>query len=128
MNALEIPAKVASPYIKLIPEGILEIKGKSFDDDVISLYTLLNEKLKEFGESGKDSLNANIYLKYFNTASSKCLFDMIQELKKLQEEKGVQVNMVWNYIEGDDDMKEEIEEFRDESGFDFDIAPEMNFL
>lgn len=128
MNTLEIPAKVASPYIKLTPEGILEIKGKSFDDDVVSLYALLNHKLKEFGESGKDTLDANIYLKYFNTASSKCLFDMIHEMKKLQEEKGVQVNMVWNYIEGDDDMREEIEEFRDETGFDFEIAPEMNFL
>lgn len=128
MNTLEIPAKVASPYIKLTPAGQLEIKGKSFDDDVVPLYNLLNEKIQEFGKSGKDSLNVDIYLKYFNTASSKCLFDLILEFRKLQEEKGVKVSMVWYYIEGDDDMKEEIEEFREESGFNFEIAPEQNFL
>lgn len=128
MNTLEIPAKVASPYIKLTAAGQLEIKGKSFDDDVVLLYALLNEKIQEFGKSGKDSLNVDIYLKYFNTASSKCLFDLILELRKLQEEKGVKVSMEWFYIEGDDDMKEEIEEFREESGFDFKIAPEQNFL
>lgn len=128
MNTLEIPAKIASPYIKLTPEGQLEIKGKSFDDDVASLYTILNQKIQEYGASGKDSLDVNIYLKYFNTASSKCLFDLLHEIRKLQDKKGVKVSMVWNYIEGDDDMKEEIEEFREETGLDFEISPEQNFL
>lgn len=128
MNTLEIPAKIASPYIKLTPKGQLEIKGKSFDDDVVSLYTILNQKIQEYGASGKDSLDVNIYLKYFNTASSKCLFDLLHEIRKLQDEKGVKVSMEWNYIEGDDDMKEEIEEFREETGLDFEISPEQNFL
>lgn len=128
MNTLEIPAKVASPYIKLTPGGQLEIKGKSFDDEVVSLYAILNQKIQEYGASGKDSLDVNIYLKYFNTASSKCLFDLLHEIRKLQDKKGVKVSMVWNYIEGDDDMKEEIEEFREETGLDFEISPEQNFL
>lgn len=128
MNTLEIPAKDASPYIKLTPNGQLEIKGKSYDEDVIALYQLLQQKLQEFGNSGKNLLDVNIYLKYFNTASSKCLFDLTTDIKNLQEEKGITVNMVWNYIEGDDDMREEIEEFKEEIEFDFSIVPEQNFL
>lgn len=127
MNTLEIPTKEASPYIKLTPQGLLEIKGKSYDDDVVSLYTILRQKLQEFGNSGNNALTVNIYLKYFNTASSKCLFDLITDVKKLQEEKGVQVSMEWNYIEGDDDMKDEIEDLKEEVDFEFQITPEADF-
>lgn len=41
MSALEIPAKKASPYVKFDPKGKLEIKGKSYDDDVVPLYGLV---------------------------------------------------------------------------------------
>lgn len=127
MNALEIPAKEASPFIKFDPNGKLEIKGKSFDDDVVPLYRLVLQKVKEFEASGKKNLEVNIYLKYFNTASSKCLFDLISALKELHEEKGVNVKMEWNYIEGDESMKEEIEEFHEEIDFDFQILPEKDY-
>lgn len=128
MNALEIPAKDASPYVKFDPNGRLEIKGKSYDEDVISLYAILAKKIQEFGDSGQDHLDVNIYLKYFNTASSKCLFDLVSSIKELQEDKGIQVNMEWNYIEGDESMKEEIEEFREDIDFDFKVVPEKDFL
>ena len=127
MNALEIPAKDASPYIKFDPKGKIEIKGKSYDEDVISLYALLQKKVKEFAESDQEMLEVNIYLKYFNTASSKCLFDFVTALKEMHEEKGKNVQMEWNYIEGDDSMQEEIEEFKDEIDFDFQIRPEKDF-
>lgn len=128
MNALEIPAKDASPYIKFDPQGKLEIKGKSYDDDVVSLYAILMKKIQEFAVSGKDSLEVNFYLKYFNTASSKCLYDLVTAIKGLQEEKGVKVKMEWNYIEGDESMKEEIEEFKEDIDFDFQVLPEKNFI
>lgn len=128
MNALEIPAKDASPYIKFDPQGKLEIKGKSYDDDVVSMYAILMKKIQEFATSGKDKLEVNIYLKYFNTASSKCLYDLVTAIKELQEENGVKVKMEWNYIEGDESMKEEIEEFKEDIDFDFQVLPEKNFL
>lgn len=125
---LEIPAKDASPFIRFDPYGKLEIKGKSFDEDVISLYSVLMKKIQEFAASGKKSLEVNIYLKYFNTTSSKCLFDLVTAIKGLQEKVGVKVKMEWNYIEGDDSMKEEIEEFKNEFEFDFLVLPEKDFL
>ena len=128
MNSLEIPAKGASPYIKFDPDGKLEIKGRSFDEDVIALYNMVNQKVQEFGESGKDFLDVNIYLKYFNTASSKCLFNLVTAIKEINEEKGVEVKMVWNFIEGDESMQEELEEMREDTEFDFDILPEKDFL
>ena len=128
MNSLEIPAKGASPYIKFDPNGKIEIKGRSFDEDVISLYNMLNQKVQEFGESGKNFLDVNIYLKYFNTASSKCLFNLVTAIKEINEDKGVEVKMVWNFIEGDESMQEELEELREDTEFDFEILPEKDFL
>lgn len=128
MNALEIPAQEASPFVKFDPNGKLEIKGKSYDEDVISIYKLITNKLHEFSASGASSLKVNIYLKYFNTASSKCLFDLITTLKEMQEDRGIEVSLEWNYIEGDESMKEEIEEFRDDTEMDFDILPEKDFF
>ncbi len=128
MNQLEIPGKGASPYVKFDPEGVLEIRGKSYDEDVVTLYNILIQKVKDFGDSGKDFLSVYIYLKYFNTASSKCLFNLITALKEINEEKGVEVKMVWNFIEGDDAMEEELEEMREDTEFHFEIVPEKDFL
>lgn len=127
MNALEIPAQEASPFIKFDPNGILEIKGKSYDEDVIPLYKLLHNKVQEFATTNTKDLSVKIYLKYFNTASSKCLFDLLLALKDLQDEQGVNISMEWNYIEGDDSMKEELEELREEVELDFQILPEKDF-
>lgn len=128
MTPLEIPAKSASPYIKFDPDGKLEIKGRSFDEDVISLYNILIQKVQDFGNSGKELLEVNIYLKYFNTASSKCLFNLVTAIKEIHDEQGVEVNMTWNFIEGDDSMEEELEEMREDTEFDFKILPEKDFL
>lgn len=128
MNMLEIPGKEASPYIKFDPKGTLEIKGKSYDDDVISLYGMVLNKIQEFPTSGKDELKVKIYLKYFNTASSKCLFDILTALKSLQEENEIKVDMEWNYVAGDESMQEEIEEFREDTELDFQINPEKDYF
>jgi hypothetical protein len=123
MSVLEIPAKEAAPYIRFDEENrSLQIKGKSYDDDVVMLFTMLRNKIKAFGNNDPEKLDVNIYLKYFNTSSSKCLFDLLMDLKEL-EENGVNLNVTWNYVEGDEEMGEEIEDFRDSLDMDFEIIP-----
>ena len=123
MSVLEIPAKEASPYVRFDEEnGTLQIKGKSYDDDVVMLFTMIRSKVKAFGSQNPEKLDVNIYLKYFNTSSSKCLFDLLLDLKNLQE-NGVKVKVVWNFASGDDDMGEDIEDFSDSLDMEFDIEP-----
>jgi len=123
MNFIEISAKDGSPYIKFDPEnGSLLIKGRSYDDEVMVIYNLIRNKVKEYANNGKKTLNANIFLKYFNTASSKCLFDLMGDMKKIQEQyPDFKLNLEWNYLEGDDNMKEELEDLRTAIGFEFNI-------
>jgi hypothetical protein len=123
MSVLEIPAKEAAPYIRFDEEnGTLQIKGKSYDDDVVMLFNMLRSKLKAFGGNKPQKLDVNIYLKYFNTSSSKCLFDLLSDLKEI-ESNGTKLNIIWNFVEGDEEMGEEIEDFRDSLDMEFDIEP-----
>ena len=123
MSVLEIPAKEAAPYVRFDEEnGTLQIKGKSYDDDVVMLFNMLRTKLKAFGSNDPEKLDVNIYLKYFNTSSSKCLFDLLSDLKEL-EDNGTKLSIIWNFVEGDEEIKEEIEDFRDSLDMEFDIKP-----
>ncbi len=124
MSVLEIPAKEAAPYVRF-DEGnaVLHIKGKSYDDDVVMLFSMLRTKIKSFGQTSPAKLDVTIFLKYFNTSSSKCLFDLVSDIKEVQEKTGLTLNMVWNFVEGDEEMEEEIEDFRDSLDMDFEISP-----
>ncbi len=124
MSVLEIPAKEAAPYVRF-DEGnaVLQIKGKSYDDDVVMLFSMLRSKIKSFGQTAPSRLDVNIFLKYFNTSSSKCLFDLMSDIKEVQEKTGLELSMVWNFVEGDEEMEEEIEDFRDSLNMDFEISP-----
>lgn len=123
MNFIEISAKDGSPYIKFDPEGgSLVIKGRSYDDEVMVIYNLIRNKIKEYVNNGRRELKANIFLKYFNTASSKCLFDLMGDLKKLQTEyPDFNLDLEWNYLEGDDQMKEELEDLKAAIDIEFEI-------
>ncbi|GAA5028163.1 hypothetical protein GCM10011506_15230 [Marivirga lumbricoides] len=124
MSVLEIPAKEAAPYVKF-DEGnaLLVIKGKSYDDDIVMLFSMIRSKIKAFGKTSPSKLDVNIFLKYFNTSSSKCLFDLLSDLKDVQESAGLDLKMVWNFVEGDEEMEEEILDFRESLDMDFDIIP-----
>lgn len=122
MSVLEIPAKEAAPYVRFDEENAtLLINGKSYDDDVVMLFSMLRSKVKAFSDTNPEKLDVKIYLKYFNTASSKCLFDLLSDLKELGET--TKVALEWNFVEGDDEMEEEIEDFKDLLDMDFIIEP-----
>jgi hypothetical protein len=53
---------------------------------------------------------------YFNTASSKCFFEIIDILHKYHQSLGGELSVKWLYEEGDLDMRETGEEYADEAG------------
>lgn len=118
MDSIEIPAKEATPYIKFDKDGLLIIKGKSYDDDAIMLYNMIISRIKTYAATKPEKLDVQIFLKYFNTASSKCLYDLLDTLKGIRG-NGTSVAILWNYVDGDEEMREEIEDFQDAVGLDF---------
>ncbi|MFT4804026.1 MAG: hypothetical protein ACI9YE_001224 [Psychroserpens sp.] len=122
MSVLEIPAKEAAPYVRFDEgNGELEIKGKSYDEDVVMLFSMIRSKIKAFGQTSPEKLDVHIFLKYFNTSSSKCLFDLLSDIKDLENIEGFSLNMRWNFVVGDEEMEEEIGDFKETLEMEFDI-------
>ena len=107
-----------------VNKHFMEISGFSRPEDVRGFYQKFFDWLEinksEILNSIKvdSKLNLEFKLVYFNSASSKCLLDMVLSLNKLYSHNINTLNehnlaAVWYYEEGDEDMLEAGEEFSD---------------
>jgi hypothetical protein len=106
------PTRV-TPLISFDPEtGLLEMKGRSSPENSIQFYQPVIDALEEYSENGNGDLIANFAFEYFNTSSSKCLFDVFKNLNKISD-AGRDLTINWFYEEGDEDMMEAGEDYSD---------------
>lgn len=121
MEKLKLEGTRMTPYVFFDPEsGILEIRGKSSPENTIEFYMQLFEKLEEYVVFGMSDLKANIFFEYFNTSSSKCLFDLFRKLS-LIDQTGRKVVINWYYEPWDEDMMESGEDYRDLLDIEFNL-------
>ena len=113
------PTRV-TPLINFDPElGLLEIKGRSSPENSVQFYQALIDALTDFAETDEaPDLTANIAFEYFNTSSSKCLFDVFKKMSKV-EANGRNLTINWFYEEDDEDMMEAGEDYSDLLDLDF---------
>lgn len=112
------PTKV-TPLVHFDPsEGLLELKGRSSPENSIQFYAKIIEGLDEYVTNDGDAFTATFAFEYFNTSSSKCLFDVFKRLSKI-EAAGKDITINWYYEEDDDDMMEAGEDYSDLLGLDF---------
>ncbi len=78
----------------------------------ILFYQKIIDHLDEFSESEGDEFTANFSFEYFNTSSSKCLFDVFKKLSKIND-NGKDLIINWYYEEDDEDMMEAGEDYAD---------------
>ncbi len=97
--------------------GVCEISGESYMEDTSLFYLNLTNWIEQYiSEIGKPII-LNIKLTYFNTSSSKALFDIFATLKTYQL-TGTSVTINW-YLDKDDiDMNEEVDDFKQEIEID----------
>jgi hypothetical protein len=108
-----------TPLINFDPnQGILELKGRSSPENSIVFYQRLIDALDDFIQSESGELVANFAFEYFNTSSSKCLFDVFKRLSKFSDE-GKSLTINWFYEEDDEDMMEAGEDYCDLLDLDF---------
>lgn len=115
-----------TPLVYFDPNrGLLELRGRSSPENSIQFYNKLLMGLENYPESARRKLVANFKFEYFNTSSSKCLFDVFRKLMKI-EQQGVNLTVNWYYEEYDDDMQEAGEDYADLLGMEFNfIAAEF---
>lgn len=112
-----------SPDVHFSAEtGICEIKGESYQEETFEFFNKLSAWLSEYTEKVKRPIVFNFKLSYFNTSSSRAILDLLAILKKYKKAGG-QVEVNWYYLESDDNMLEEAEDFQADSELAFNIIP-----
>lgn len=99
-------------------EGIFHIFGQSYPEDVNEVFKPIFEWLSDFEpERGKQYI-VKINMKYYNTASSRKLFDLLRTFNELYRNNYL-FTVQWCYNKEDEDILE--------SGQNFDDLTEMPF-
>lgn len=106
-----------------VDSGMCSIEGESFMENAKEFYKPVNEWLIEFNkENPKTKITLKIELSYYNTSSSKAIFELFYLLQKFQE-KGADVEIYWFYNLDDKEMEEDIMDLQLETGIDINIQP-----
>lgn len=112
MEKITIEESSKTPSIVLDPEkGYIEIKGRSIPENSIEFYKPVTDWLAEYSEGMPKNTIVEIKLEYFNTSSSKCIFDIFKRLEQMYR-KDWQIEINWYYDEDDEDMFEAGEDYQ----------------
>lgn len=112
MNPLLIDTTKITPKIAFEPEKrTFEIIGESRPENVKEFYEPVLQWLDQFStETNSQKINYsdnpllfNFKLDYFNSSSSKFIFDIIKKIVEMHS-NGISVKIIWFYEDGDDDM------------------------
>ncbi len=119
MTDITISSTNVTPFVSVnSTDATIVIKGKSSPPNSLEFYYPLITKIKMLFADIQQPITVDIAFRYFNTSSSKCLFDFFKMLKGLQNE-GKTVNIHWHYEEDDEDMMETGEDYAELLELDF---------
>lgn len=106
MNQLIIEKTKSTPYVNLNPStGVFQISGKSLPEDVMSFYRTITDWIGEYLKAPAPETKMIFEMEYFNTASSKLIFEIIKTLNEASK-NGNKYEIVWKYTEEDEDTLE----------------------
>lgn len=102
-------------------EGHIKFSGRSMPEDAKGFYLPLKDWLSNYKKGPTPGTKVIFDYEYFNTASSKMIMEIIEEVSKIAE-KDKQFIAEWHYFEDDDDILEAGEEYEDMTGISFDFV------
>jgi hypothetical protein len=122
MEIMNIEPTPKTPYFKFdTQQGKLEIRGRSIPENTVGFYKPVLDLLDQYALNPVSPTQIDFQMEYFNTASSKCIFDLLKRLEAINK-KGIPVIVNWFYEEGDDDMQESGEDFKAKIALPFNFA------
>lgn len=111
MNNLVIEAGKSTPFISIdYDKGYVKIDGISHPENVLDFYDPVFKGIRAFLDLELEDISTDFMLNYFNTASARCMFLILKELKEL-EEAGKNVTINWYHDIEDEDMRETGEDY-----------------
>ena len=119
MEPLHIEMSKSTPEVTLDKsKGIFLIIGKSLPEDAIGFYQPAINWLGEYLKDPNPSTELTFEMHYFNTASSKIIYDIICLLKEPLK-NGKDVKVLWRYLDDDEDTLEAGEDYAELSKVPF---------
>ncbi len=121
VNKEEVHIKASSETPEVIlnkKEGLIKFSGRSMPEDAKSFYNPLKQWISEYAENPAPGTVVVFEYEYFNTASSKMIMEVIEEVTKIAE-KDKQFKAEWHYLEDDDDMLEAGEDYEEMTDITF---------
>ncbi len=101
-----------------VETGQCVISGESFMEDSKAFYSQMQDWFIQFHKEHKDTpITFSIKLSYFNTSSSKMLFELLKTLQDIDAD-GHEVTVNWYYDAHDEDLEEDIMDL----SFDIDLT------
>ncbi len=90
--------------------GTVELAGMSYSEDTFVFYEPIFNWINEYLQNPNEVTNFNMKIRYFNTSSVKCLFDLLEMFSNLSK-SGKKVNINWYYDQEDEEMRDTGENF-----------------
>jgi hypothetical protein len=101
MESFEIRPTHDTPHVICDKDGEFIMTGRSLPENPVKFYEQIFNWASAYD---RESIFLTFKLEYFNTASSKQIFNLIKIFKENPAVKDIQVK--WHYEEGDYDSKE----------------------
>ena len=123
MDVLKYKPQGLKPGIILdIDNDEFRVYGKSCPENVVEFYQPVLDWLDEYKDHALEKTVFEFRLQYYNTASSKVLFVIMQKLESVYE-SGKDVLIKWCYPEEDEALEEAGEEYDDLIDVPFELIP-----
>ncbi|MEA2028895.1 MAG: DUF1987 domain-containing protein, partial [Campylobacterota bacterium] len=98
MQNINIEQTKFTPAVLLdCDQGLIEIRGDSLPENTIKFYQPLMDGLDEYLKMPKEQTIVNLKLTYFNSSSSRFLFDLFDLLEAVSNDHKIVIN--WLYDE-----------------------------
>ncbi|MEP1094660.1 MAG: DUF1987 domain-containing protein [Cyclobacteriaceae bacterium] len=120
MKYIKRATRITPEVIIDLTEGSIKLSGRSSPENSQAFYAPLMRVLRS-NKINATQVQMDFAFEYFNTSSSKCLFDIFRQLKKMQVD-GRQVHVNWYFEAHDQDMLEAGEDYDDIVKLDFNFV------
>lgn len=91
-------------------QGRVKISGKIIAENPIHFFEHLDRMLDRYASLKKTELNADIYLDYFNSVSSKGFLKFLRKIISVKD-SGAKVTINWFYQKDDVELREAGEDY-----------------
>lgn len=102
---LDITETITTPKVLLDANaGMIRIEGRSIPENVMDFYQPILNWIDEYVKNPQDMTEVHLQLEYFNTSSSKRLFDLMRKIEAITDNAPKKAVINWYYEEDDEDI------------------------